>query len=49
MQLVLLVMGCFMEPLSIMMLTVPIYFPVIETLGFSPLWFGAVMLLNGYD
>jgi tripartite ATP-independent transporter DctM subunit len=46
MQLVLLVMGCFMEPLSIMMLTVPIYFPVIETLGYSPLWFGAVMLLN---
>lgn len=46
MQMVLLVLGCFMEPLSIMMLTVPIFFPVIETLGFNPLWFGAVMLLN---
>ena len=46
MQLILLVMGCFMEPLSIMMLTVPIYFPVIEVFGLSPIWFGAVMLLN---
>ena len=46
MQLILLVLGSVMEPLSIMMLTVPIYFPVIETLGYSPLWFGAIMLLN---
>ncbi len=46
MQLILLLLGTFMEPLSIMMLTVPIYFPIIESLGLSPLWFGVVMLLN---
>jgi len=46
MQVILLVLGCFMEPLSIMMLTVPIYFPVIEQFGFNPIWFGAIMLLN---
>lgn len=46
MQVVLLIMGCFMEPLSIMMLTIPIFFPIVQSLGFSPLWFGAVMLLN---
>jgi len=46
MQAVMLVMGCFMEPLSIMMLTVPIFFPIIQALGFSPIWFGAIMLLN---
>jgi TRAP-type C4-dicarboxylate transport system permease large subunit len=46
MQAVMLVMGCFMEPLSIMMLTVPIFFPIIHILGFSPIWFGAIMLLN---
>ncbi len=46
MQVVMLVMGCFMEPLSIMMLTIPIFFPIIKILGFSPVWFGAIMLLN---
>jgi len=46
MQVVLLIMGCFMEPLSIMMLTIPMFFPIIQSLGFSPLWFGAIMLLN---
>lgn len=46
MQVVMLVMGCFMEPLSIMMLTIPIFFPIIHILGFSPIWFGAIMLLN---
>ncbi len=46
MQVVMLIMGCFMEPLSIMMLTIPIFFPIVATLGFSPIWFGAIMLLN---
>jgi tripartite ATP-independent transporter DctM subunit len=46
MQLILIVLGMFMEPLSIMMLTVPIYFPVIQAFGYSPVWFGAIMLLN---
>lgn len=46
MQAVLMVMGCFMEPLSIMMLTIPIFFPIIKALGLSPIWFGAIMLLN---
>jgi tripartite ATP-independent transporter DctM subunit len=46
MQMILIFLGMFMEPLSIMMLTVPIYFPVIEAFGYSPVWFGAVMLLN---
>jgi tripartite ATP-independent transporter DctM subunit len=46
MQLILIVMGMFMEPLSIMMLTVPIYFPVIQAFGYDPIWFAAIMLLN---
>jgi tripartite ATP-independent transporter DctM subunit len=46
MQIILFMLGTFMEPLSIMMLTIPIYFPIIQALGYSPLWFGTVMLLN---
>jgi tripartite ATP-independent transporter DctM subunit len=46
MQIVLLLLGTFMEPLSIMMLTVPIFFPIIEAYELSVFWFGAIMLLN---
>jgi TRAP-type C4-dicarboxylate transport system permease large subunit len=46
MQLVILVMGGFMEPVSIMLITVPIFFPVVGALGFDPLWFALVTLVN---
>jgi tripartite ATP-independent transporter DctM subunit len=46
MQIILLFMGTFMEPLTIMMVTLPVYMPIIRDLGFNPLWFGAIMLLN---
>ncbi|WBU56298.1 TRAP transporter large permease [Paracoccus sediminicola] len=42
---VLLVLGTFMEQISIMMLTVPFFFPLAETLGFDLIWFGVVVLL----
>ena len=46
MQIVMLVMGCFMEPMSIIMVTLPIFMPIAETLHFDPIWFGTIMLLN---
>jgi TRAP-type C4-dicarboxylate transport system permease large subunit len=46
MQLVLLLLGTFMESLAMILLTVPMYFPIIEALHLSPIWFGAIMLLN---
>jgi len=46
MQLVLLAMGTFMEPLSIMMVALPVYLPIIHALHFNPMWFGVIMLLN---
>jgi tripartite ATP-independent transporter DctM subunit len=46
MQFVLLVLGTFMESLAMILLCVPIYFPIIEALHLSPIWFGAIMLLN---
>ena len=42
---VLLLLGMFMEQISIMLLTVPIFFPLAATLGFDPIWFGLIMLL----
>jgi tripartite ATP-independent transporter DctM subunit len=46
MQIIILMMGCFMEVLSIMMITLPIFIPVVNQLGFDPVWFGAITLLN---
>ncbi|SNR66930.1 TRAP transporter large permease [Puniceibacterium sediminis] len=42
---VLLILGMFMEQISMMLLTVPIFFPLAASLGFDPVWFGLIMLL----
>jgi tripartite ATP-independent transporter DctM subunit len=38
-------LGCFMDQLSMMLLTSPIFFPLAQSLGFHPIWFGLIMLL----
>jgi tripartite ATP-independent transporter DctM subunit len=43
--LVYLVGGCFMDALAMIMLTIPIFFPVVQALGFDPIWFGVVIVL----
>lgn len=40
-----LVMGCFLEGFSMMVLTMPIFFPVITGLGFDPIWFGVIVVI----
>jgi tripartite ATP-independent transporter DctM subunit len=42
---VLLVLGMFVDAISMMLLTIPIFFPIAQALGFDPIWFGLVMLL----
>ncbi len=42
---VLLFLGCFMDQLSMMLLTAPIFFPLAKSLGFDLTWFGLIMLL----
>lgn len=43
---ILLVLGCFMEGIAIMLLTVPIFMPVLVKFGIDPVHFGVVMTLN---
>jgi len=45
MFLILLVLGCFMEQIAMMMLAVPIFFPLAATLGFDPIWFGVIVMM----
>ena len=46
MQLIILFMGMFFDTVSIMMITIPIFFPIVEALGLDSLWFGVMFLLN---
>jgi len=38
-------LGCFLDSISMMVLTLPVVFPVIESLNFHPVWFGVVAVL----
>jgi C4-dicarboxylate transporter DctM subunit len=40
-----LIGGCFMDSLAMIMLTIPIFFPVALGLGYDPIWFGVVIVL----
>lgn len=44
-MLFLALLGCIMEGLGILFLTVPILFPIVVALGFDPIWFGIMMVL----
>lgn len=37
-------LGCFMEPIGMMLLTLPIIFPTLKAMGFDPIWYGIVMV-----
>ncbi len=39
-----LVLGCLMDELAMILLTVPIFFPVVTALGFDPIWFGVMIV-----
>lgn len=41
-----LVMGCFMSGLAIMLILIPLYMPIVHALGFDPIWFCVLFLLN---
>ena len=41
-----LVLGCLMDAMAMVILTVPIIFPVITALGFDPIWFGVIIVMT---
>jgi tripartite ATP-independent transporter DctM subunit len=45
MLIVILILGCFMETVAIMMITIPIYMPVVNAFHYNPIWFGVLMLI----
>lgn len=45
-NILLMIMGCFLDPASIITITVPIVVPIIIALGYNPIWFGVVFTVN---
>ncbi|MFH1488170.1 MAG: TRAP transporter large permease [Pseudomonadota bacterium] len=45
-NLILLAMGCLLDPMAIMVISLPIIFPIVTHLGFDPVWFGIVVTIN---
>jgi len=43
--LIYLLLGCFLDAISMMILTLPVIFPVVLQLGFDPIWFGVICVL----
>jgi len=41
-----LALGCLMDAMAMIILTVPIIFPVIEALGYDPIWFGVIIVMT---
>lgn len=46
MQVIWVIMGCFLDPTGIIMITAPIFFPIVISLGFDPVWFGVLFVIN---
>ncbi len=41
-----IILGCFLDALSILIVTIPIVYPIILKLGYNPIWFGVLMVQN---
>jgi C4-dicarboxylate transporter DctM subunit len=45
-NLLLMVLGMFMDPMSLLVIIVPVFFPAVTALGYDPVWFGVVLTVN---
>lgn len=45
-NIMLLILGCVLETVSIILITLPMLYPIIKALGFDPIWFNVVLLVN---
>ena len=46
MQIIFFILGCILDPVGIIMICTPVFVPVITALGFDPLWFGVLFIMN---
>jgi tripartite ATP-independent transporter DctM subunit len=46
MMLIYLILGMVMDPVGQVMITMPVFLPIVESLGFDPVWFGILFIIN---
>jgi tripartite ATP-independent transporter DctM subunit len=46
MQIVVMILGMFIEQTAIVLVTIPIFMPIVEAMRWDPIWFGAILMLN---
>ena len=46
MMLVYFILGMVMDPVGMVMLTIPVFLPIVEALGYDPVWFGVLFVIN---
>lgn len=46
MQVIWLILGCLLDPIGIMIITAPLFFPIAAGFGFDPVWFGILFVVN---
>jgi len=39
--------GFFMDSMALIVVTIPIFYPIVQKLGFDPIWFGVIIVLTG--
>lgn len=46
MMLITFILGMVLDPVGIMLITLPVFLPIVESLGFDPVWFGILFVIN---
>ena len=46
MMVIVFLLGMVLDPLGIMLITLPVFLPIVEALGFDPIWFGILFVIN---
>ena len=46
MQLIWFVLGMLLDPIGMLMVTIPVFLPIVQALGFDPIWFGVLFIVN---
>ena len=46
MMIILFILGCFLDPITIVIITIPVFLPIVKHLGFDPVWYGVLFVTN---
>jgi len=46
MMVIVLILGCFVDVFSILMICIPLFMPIVHSLGFNPVWFAVLMMIS---